>query len=215
MPPAEPGEELMAILSAFGVSGVVSATPVSGGADTAIWRVDAEGAEYALRLFRPDQVNAAGRESAAMRVARESGLPVPRVHSSGVWNGRPALLIDWTPGQPLRHEQLTEVLDEMKGRLQPGDKVYLYYGGVPAFTFYTRHDPFPAAVVIGNEYRKRRTGYLDELRKLAGEPRVWLVFSHRHNAEESLVLAYAESLGTRLDEIHREGATAFLFDFRR
>lgn len=116
--------------------------------------------------------------------------------------------------RPARHEQLTDVLDDLKGRLRPGDKVYLYYGGVPAFTFYTRDNPFPAAVTFGNEHRDGRTGYRDELRKLAGEPRVWVVFSHRHRAEESLLLAYSESLGECLEEIRHPGATAFLFDFR-
>jgi hypothetical protein len=115
--------------------------------------------------------------------------------------------------KPLRYEQLTLVLADLRHELHPGDRVYLYYGGVPAFEFYNRRDPFPVEVVKGNEYRENRTGYRDELRKLAGEPRVWLVFSHRHKAEESLLRAYAESLGEFRQEIRHPGATAFLYDF--
>jgi hypothetical protein len=98
--------------------------------------------------------------------------------------------------------------------VQPGDKVYLYYGGIPAFTFYTRDNPFPADVTLGTEHRDRRTGYRDELRQFAGQPRVWVVFSHRHLAEESLLRSYAEGIGECEEEIHRPGATAFRYDFR-
>jgi hypothetical protein len=96
---------------------------------------------------------------------------------------------------------------------QPGDKVYLYYGAVPAYTFYTREKPFVPDVTLGTEYRGCRTGYRDELRKLAGEPRVWVIFSHRHQAEESLLRAYAEGLGECRRELAEPGATAFLYDF--
>ncbi len=93
--------------------------------------------------------------------------------------------------RPMRHEQIAEVLDQVRIRLQPGDKVYLYYGAAPAFTFYTRDKPFPVAVTIGRENRGHSTGYRDELRQFAGEPRVWVVFSHHHQAEESQIRAYA------------------------
>lgn len=115
--------------------------------------------------------------------------------------------------RPPRHEQITEVLDEVRSRAEPGDKVYLYYGGVPAFTFYTRDAAFPLPVTTGGEYRDRRTGYRDELRKLVGEPRVWVVFSHRHQTEESQLRAYAESLGECREEVRRPGAAAYRYDF--
>ena len=44
-----------AVLDALGVSGVTSATPVAGGSDTALWRVERGGEVYALRVFRPEQ----------------------------------------------------------------------------------------------------------------------------------------------------------------
>jgi hypothetical protein len=117
--------------------------------------------------------------------------------------------------RPPRHEQITEVLADLRGKVRPGDKVYLYYGGIPAYLFYTRDNPFPAEVVRGTENRADRTRYRDELRQFAGRPRVWLVFSHRHLAEESLLRSYAEGLGECRGEIQRPGATAFLFDFSK
>jgi aminoglycoside phosphotransferase (APT) family kinase protein len=80
-----------------------TATPVSGGWDTSIWRVrfpGAGGQDYALRLFRAGQEAACAREVAAMHAAGEA-VPVPRVRLRGAWEGRPALLMDWAPGAPL------------------------------------------------------------------------------------------------------------------
>jgi len=116
--------------------------------------------------------------------------------------------------RPMRYEQITEVLAELRTRVQPGDKVYLYYNAAPAFEFYTREEPFPVAVTVGSEFRQKRTGYRDELRGFTGEPRVWVVFSHLHLSEESLIRGYAESLGDCQEEIRRPGTAAYRYDFR-
>ena len=118
-------------------------------------------------------------------------------------------------GRPPRHEQITPVLSTVRAEWRPGDKAYIYYGAVPAFTFYTRDEPFPPGVVLGSEHRTERTAYRDELAKLAGEPRVWVILSHPHDCEESLLRAYAEGLGECRRTIREPGAVAFLFDFSR
>lgn len=127
----------------------------------------------------------------------------------------PAVETYQTMKRPPRHEQITPVLDAVRADWRPGDRVYVYYGAVPAFTFYTRDNPFPPGVVLGGLHRGRQTLYRDELAKLAGEPRVWLVFSHPHKAEEETLLAYAEGLGECRREVRQPGACAFLFDFSR
>ncbi len=78
-------------------------SPVSGGWDTAIWRVEHDAEVSALRVFRADQVAQFRREEAVMTAAVAAGLPVPVVRASGVWRERPALLLAWCPGRPLLH----------------------------------------------------------------------------------------------------------------
>ena len=91
-----------AILAALGCSeGVEAIVPVEGGFDAAIWRVERGGHPYALRLFGVGKDALARREEAAMRLTAP-GVPIPAVHASGVWQERPALLIDWCAGQTLR-----------------------------------------------------------------------------------------------------------------
>lgn len=90
-----------AILAALGITGVAEARPVSGGADTAIWRVAHGEQLYALRVFRAEQAATYRRELAAMRAAAVGELPVPAIYAAGSWRDRPALLLGWCAGEPL------------------------------------------------------------------------------------------------------------------
>jgi len=90
-----------AILAALSVTGAAEVTPVSGGSDTAIWRVAHDQRLYALRVFRAEQAGTSRREIAAMRAALAGGLAVPAIHAAGSWRDRPALLLDWCDGEPL------------------------------------------------------------------------------------------------------------------
>jgi aminoglycoside phosphotransferase (APT) family kinase protein len=111
-----------AILSGLGVTGARSITPVTGGMDTAIWRVEHDGGRSALRVFRPDQQGACQREVAAMRAATAAGLPVPAVQAEGRWGERPIMLLAWCPGRTmmevmLAQPQQAERLALLSGRL--------------------------------------------------------------------------------------------------
>jgi hypothetical protein len=168
-----------------------------------------------LLFLVPILILGVARGAWAIVTALWSQLPVASVVVLAMLVLAPAVETYQQIQRPLRYEQLTLALEDVRQQWQPGDKVYLYYGAVPAYTFYTRDHPFVPGVVKGTEYRGRRTGYRDELRAFAGEPRVWVIFSHRHQAEESLLRAYAEGLGECRQEIHEPGATAFLYDFSR
>ena len=102
--PEEPSIDPLAILQTLGRPGPARAFSVSGGADTAIWRIEQGTQCFALRVFRPEQTATARREVAAMDRARAGGLPVPAVHAAGIWRERPAVLLTWMPGTPLRDE---------------------------------------------------------------------------------------------------------------
>ena len=94
----------VAVLAALGLISPLRVTPVTGGADAAIWRVGYDGADYALRLLRAEQAATARREAVVTAAAAAAGIPVPRVLAEGSWENRPALLLSWMPGRLLRHE---------------------------------------------------------------------------------------------------------------
>src|SRR5262245_51196443 len=89
------------ILATLGVHDIHAVSPVQGGSDTAIWRVEHGDQTSALRVFRPEQLATYRREQAAMEAARQAMVTVPEVRAAGIWRERPALLLSWCHGAPL------------------------------------------------------------------------------------------------------------------
>src|SRR5574341_77361 len=123
MMPFDPDLKPVAILTALGLTNATAITPVHGGADTALWRVEHGRTTYALRVFRPDHVATYQRELAALELAHRAHLPVPTVHATAFWQGRPVLLLSWCPGRPLwqtlqRHPWRVWSLGRAFGRMQ-------------------------------------------------------------------------------------------------
>jgi aminoglycoside phosphotransferase (APT) family kinase protein len=92
-----------AILAALGVDDVSAVAPISS-LWTAIWRVERGDSVYALRVLGPGETAACQRECIAMQAAAAAGVPVPKIHATGTWQDRPALLLSWCPGRPLLDE---------------------------------------------------------------------------------------------------------------
>lgn len=91
----------LAVLAALGPDAIGTPTPVSGGWDTSIWRFQSsDGAWHALRLLRAEQSATVRRELLAMQAA-VGGVPIAEVQASGVWQGRPAMVLRWDDGEPL------------------------------------------------------------------------------------------------------------------
>jgi aminoglycoside phosphotransferase (APT) family kinase protein len=92
------------ILHTLGINGTPIVTPVQGGFDMAMWKVEHEGKTSALRVFRAGAHEDSEHEREVMDAARAAGLPVPEVLRAGVWQDRPALLITWLAGRTLEDE---------------------------------------------------------------------------------------------------------------
>ncbi len=115
--------EPSAVLSALGAPDAAVIAPVTGGADTLIWRVRWRECDAALRIFRPQQANVCRKEVAVMRAVSAAGIPAPQVLASGVWQDRPAMLMSWIEGRPLiylvfERPDLVEALGMAFGRTQ-------------------------------------------------------------------------------------------------
>jgi len=166
-----------------------------------------------LLFLVPLLVITVARGAWLIATALGTGQPLARVIILGLVFLAPAIESYQGFRRPPRHEQITPILDMLRDQWQPGDAVYVYYGAVPGVTFYTREHPLPPGVILGEEHRKERTRYRDDLGQLAGKRRVWLIFSHPHQSEDTLIEAYAESLGVRLREVRTPGVAALLYDF--
>jgi len=92
------------ILHTLGISGKPLVTPMQGGFDMVMWKVEHEGQTSALRVFRAGAHEDCEHERRVMEAAWATGLPVPEVQKNGVWQDRLALLISWLPGRTLEDE---------------------------------------------------------------------------------------------------------------
>ncbi|MGH9173928.1 MAG: phosphotransferase family protein [Vicinamibacterales bacterium] len=152
-----------AILATLGYSAAGTVTPVSGGRDTAIFRVEHRDSAYALRVFRPEQARASQGEMRAMQVAEAGDLPVPRVHAYGVHAGRPAMLLSWCAGRTV-----LDALVERPARAEP-------LGIAAGRTLARMH-----AIVVPVEYQDR--SWLRWGAREPGDPlRPWLETAARHD----------------------------------
>lgn len=90
------------LLTAAGIGSATSITPVTGGWDTALWRIEHGGRTSALRVYPPGREASWRTELAALEAAAAVGIPVPSVRSRGIWQERPWLLLAWSPGVTLQ-----------------------------------------------------------------------------------------------------------------
>jgi hypothetical protein len=103
----------------------------------------------------------------------------------------------WLVKKPLHDEDAREILAKAHADWRTGDKMYVFYGAVPAVGFYHPRFPFPPdAVTFGAENRGGPIErFQSELAPLAGTPRVWVVMAHRQTPEETALRAYLDGMG--------------------
>ena len=120
---------------------------------------------------------------------------------------------------PRTQEEIKPVLSHVQEHYRDGDVIYVYYSARLAFEYYSpRYGLDDAEIIEGISSRKNWNKYRDDLGKLQGSRRVWVIFSHVHDTsgvdEERLFLSYLERMGRMLDAVQRPGASAYLYDMR-
>ena len=111
-------------------------------------------------------------------------------------------------------EETREAIAAVHVAWQPGDRVYVFYGAVPAFEYYRSRYPIPAEnAVLGVENRgKDPRQFREELRVLRGQKRVWILMAHRQRHEEAAIRAYLDGFGTGEIMMRGTDAVAMLYD---
>jgi hypothetical protein len=110
------------------------------------------------------------------------------------------------PGQEMR-----PLVDDLVQALQSGDTVYVFHASLPAFRYYTRHQPVDA--VFGINPHGSETALVQELERLRRADRLWVVASHTYGGERRLMRRKLRAMGV-LREVHRYPG-AVLFECRR
>lgn len=119
--------------------------------------------------------------------------------------------------EPHYKEEIKPVIEYVRENPQDGDVLYIYYGAVPAFEYYSAKYGYDANDYIGGvSSRDNLSNYINDLDKLRGNRRVWIIFSHvctwRGVDEEKFFLRHLENIGTKRDSFKSAGAAVYLYD---
>ena len=128
----------------------------------------------------------------------------------------PGLFAGYYLIKPHLREEIRPVINYVREHHRPGDVLYLYHWALYAFKYYQERFGFTdEAYVVGHELSQWKS-HLDDLNKISGHPRVWILFSHvftsERRKEEEVILSQLDSMGTRLASLKQERASVYLYD---
>ena len=126
--------------------------------------------------------------------------------------------------QPLQRAEIKQVISYVKSNQQPKDILYIFQRGHYQFLYYAEKYGYqPEDYIIGvddlDKYDGRKLSaaeeerYKQDLNKLRGNKRVWLIFSHAHvSSENKMIKSYLDKIGKQIDLFETLGAFVYLYD---
>ena len=114
------------------------------------------------------------------------------------------------------YEDIKPVMKFLEEHKKQGDLLYIYPPAECPFMYYSErygfnNDDYIKGIYAGHDQDKWYK-YLNNLQKLKGNKRVWLLFSHIKRGDEAIFLNHLDRLGTRLDRFKGIGAAVYLYD---
>jgi hypothetical protein len=133
-------------------------------------------------------------------------------------------LAGYFAARPPGREEMADVLAHLRERKQPGDVLYVGHISQVPFGYYRdryglgpdRFDLSRMEWVAGARVDPTERAYADELARLAGSGRVWVLLTHMGALggpdEGQIVPAVLDRMGKRLDDVSARGARLLLYD---
>jgi hypothetical protein len=159
-------------------------------------------------------VTAAGAAEVWARTRR--AFPLLAVAFFGLLSVQPILYTAYHFVRPQRVEEIKPLLQYWRAQRRPGDVLYVYYGALPAVSYYSLRGMLePTEFVMGVRARESPAKYLRDLDELRGVGTAWLIFSHVDTNdsinEEQFMLRYLDGMGIRLVERGAVGASLYSY----
>ena len=117
----------------------------------------------------------------------------------------------------MEREEVRPVMTYLSQHFRKGDRLYLYHSSRQAFEYYAKRFGLEEVKYqLGVVSKKNWDKYIDDLRALRGNDRVWILFSHVHKKsgvdEEKFFLFVLNSMGTQVESFKRTGASVYLYE---
>ena len=121
---------------------------------------------------------------------------------------------------PSKGEEIRPVMEYVQEGYQRGDILYVYHRASPAFKYYSEKYGFQKGdYIVGVWPGANWKNYIEDLNRLYGNNRVWIIFSHVDKGgdvdDEEFFLYHLDSIGTRLDYFGAHNAAVYLYDLRK
>lgn len=120
---------------------------------------------------------------------------------------------------PIQREEIKPAMKYISENFKKDDTIYIYYGAVPAFRFYSEKFNIDKNKCIEGSSAGSDDWniFLKEIEKLRGKKRVWVLFSHlfknwRRINEEKFLLFHLNMVGQRSYLRQYKGASVWLYD---
>lgn len=117
-------------------------------------------------------------------------------------------------GIPLKMEEIKENIFHIQKHIIKKDKIYVFYGALPAFKYYKHINYIKGhlEIIYDSKNINNKDKYIDELKKING--RIWLLFSHKFSDVEYNIIKKLDSLGyTKIESFNSFGSKTYLYDF--
>jgi hypothetical protein len=119
--------------------------------------------------------------------------------------------------KPKTKEEMKPLLGYVRANWQTGDSIFVHAHSVAAFAYYAdRYGLDDKPYFFGNATVKDHGAYIEELDKLRGRGRVWLLFSRpsfeAELSEHEIYADYLDRIGTKIKCFTEAGAMAYLYD---
>jgi len=118
---------------------------------------------------------------------------------------------------PIKHEEIKPAMKYISENSKKDDTIYIYYGAVEAFRYYSREFNIDKKKCIaGSRGRDDLNIFLDDINKIRGKRRVWVIFSHSFTShgidEEKFFLFNLNRIGSPIESRQYKGASVYLYD---
>jgi hypothetical protein len=111
-----------------------------------------------------------------------------------------------------QREEIKDVLSFMDKNIKNGDKIYVAYYAGRAFKFYKERFGLSSFEIIPGNWNNTDNQYINEIKKLNNQGRVWYVFTYweKNRNEDLLMTKYLTENYQIIKEIYSTEATGLL-----
>ncbi len=116
---------------------------------------------------------------------------------------------------PAKEEEIKQSIQFISKNIKPGQTIYVYYGAIRAFEYYTKTGKinFKNQIIFGNGYRGCNQKYADEIRN--NKQKCWLLFSHIFDNENTYITTSLDSIYKKDLSYKTYGSEAYLYDMTK